>query len=1066
MLRWVVGTSLKLRFLVVAIAAGLIVVGVGQVKKAPVDVFPEFAPPTVEVQTECVGLAPAEVEQVVTTPLEQALSGTPGLEIMRSQSIGQLSDITMFFRQGTDVIRARELVQEKLSVVRPTLPNWAAPPAIIQPKSATSRIMEIGVTSKTLSPIDASTLAENKLRARLLRVNGVANVSIWGEKQQILQVEADPVRLRASGIALDQLMEATSNALDNGVLRYERSGVAATGGFVDSTGQRLQVEHKVPIVTAQELESTVIGSGSDGAPRRIRDVADVVVDHPPLIGDAVIDGGPGMMLIVEKFPWGNTLEVTKGVDRALDELRPGLPELQIDATIFRPATFIQDAIHNLTSSIVLGSLLVLLVLALFLFEWRSAIISIVTIPVSLMASLLVLRARHMTVNTMILAGLVIALGAIVDDAIVDIENIVRRLRLARASNSPLTTAQVIVHASIEVRSAVVYASFIEVAALTPIFFLKSLTGSFFRPLAFAYALSVLVSLLVALLLTPALAMLLLRGAKLERHASPVTKVLQKGYGTLLARIVRRPLPAGALTLLLIGTGAVVLPRMGEELFPTFKERDFLIHWVTRPGTSHPEEVRIVTRASKDLTAKPGVRNFGSHIGRAIQGEEISGVNFGENWISISPEANYDETITNVQGVVDAYPGLFRDLQTYLRERTKEVLTGSSDAIVVRLYGDDLGVLEDKGKEIAAKVAAVKGTKDAHLEFEEPVPQVEVQVDLAKVQASGLKPGDIRRAASVLIGGEEVGTVYKDGKKVDVWVWSTPATRTSPGSVEDLRIDAPDGSQLRLGDVARVEVRPAPNVVRHEDGFRRIDVGTNVEDRDLGAVARDLEKAVAAVDLPEGYHTEVLGEFAERQQAQRDISLYGLLAAVAVLLLLRLSFHRWRLALLAFFSLPIALVGGLLAAYLFSDARISLGSLVGFFTVLGIVARNGIMMISHYHHLEDQEGMAFGPALVVRGAQERLAPILMTGLATGLALVPLVVKGDVPGQEIEYPLAIVILGGLAASALLNLFILPTLYLRFGKSPAEHRKAVAALASGVAPHVDVQDQADGPEAGQGR
>ena len=1041
MVRRIIATSIRLRFLMVAIGAILVIVGVGQARKAPVDVFPEFAPPTVEIQTECVGLSPAEVEQVVTTPLEQALSGIPGIAVMRSQSISQLSDITLQFKQGTDQLRARELVQEKLAIVRPTLPNWAAPPSIIQPKSATSRIMEIGITSKTLSEIDASTLVDVKVRPRLLRVPGVANVPVWGFKQQILQVEADPPRLRASGISLTTLMEVTSNALDNGVLRFEPSGVSSSGGFVDTANQRLQVEHQVPIVTAEQLAATVIGANPDGSPIRIGDVANVVTDHPPLIGDAVINGKVGMMLIVEKFPWGNTLAVTKGVDAALAEMKPGLPDLQIDATIFRPASFITDAIHNLTNSIVLGSLLVLFVLALFLFEWRSAVISVVTIPVSLMSALLVLQARHVTINTMILAGLVIALGAIVDDAIVDIENIVRRLRLARASGAPLSVSEVIVEASVEVRSAVVYASFIEVVALIPVFFLKSLTGSFFRPLASAYALSVLVSLLVALLLTPSLAMLLLRNARLERHESPVARVLQRRYGALLGRIVRRPAPTLVVTALIFGAGALVLPRMGQELFPTFKERDFLIHFVTPPGTSHPEEVRIVSQVSRELTAIPGVRTFGSHIGRALQGEEISGVNFGENWISIDPKANYDQTLARIQAVVDGYPGLFRDVQTYLRERTKEVLTGSSDAIVVRLFGDDLNVLQDKGRQIEQAVAGVRGTTDVQLEFQENVPQIEVQVDLAKLQASGLKPGDIRRVASTLIGGEEVGTVYKNGRTVDVWVWGAPNLRTSVASVQDLTIDTPAGDQVRLGDVATVAVQPAPNVVRHEGGFRRIDIGTNVSGRDLGAVARDLQTAVAKVGLPLGYHVEVLGENAERQQAQRSIVGYGIVAVLAILVLLRISFHRWRLALLAFLTLPIALVGGLLAAYLFSSATISLGSLVGFFTVLGIVARNGIMMISHFHHLEAQEGMEFGPALVIRGAQERLTPILMTGLATGLALIPLVVRGNIPGQEIEYPLAIVILGGLLSSALLNLFILPTLYLRFGKSPRERHPAAA-------------------------
>jgi CzcA family heavy metal efflux pump len=1028
-MRWIVTLSLRLRFLVVAIGATLVAVGIGQARHSQVDVFPEFAPPLVEVQTECVGLSPSEVEQVVTTPLEQALSGIADLDVMRSQSISQLSDIQLIFKSGVNVLRAREAVQEKLSVIRPTLPNWAAPPGIIQPKSATSRIMMIGVSSTTLSAIDQSVLTENKIRSRLLRVPGVANVSIWGEKQQILQIEIDPPRLRAAGISVAQLMEASSNTLDNGVLRYERSGVASTGGFVDTANQRLQLEHQVPIVTAADLASTVIDL-RNGSPIRIRDVADVVTTHPPLIGDSVIDGGPGEMLIVDKFPWGNTLQVTKGLDAALAEIRPGLPELHIDATIFRPSTFIEAAISNLMSSIVIGSLLVLAVLAMFLFEWRSALISIITIPVSLMAAVTVLHAQHVTINTMILAGLVIALGAIVDDAIVDIENIVRRLRQARQSGRPLSTAHVIIEASVEVRSAVVYASFIEMAALIPIFFLRSLTGAFFRPLAYAYALSVLVSLVVALLMTPALAMLLFRNAALSGSGSPVGRLLQKAYGKVLTRIVRRPLPAISATVLIIAIGGLVLPRMGQELFPTFKERDFLIHFVTRSGGSDAEEVRLVTRLSGELRAIPGVRNFGSHIGRAVQGEEISGVNFGENWISIDPAVDYDSTLASIDRVVAGYPGLFRDVQTYLRERTKEVLTGSSEAIVVRLYGPDLDVLRDKGADVESAMRAIRGTSDAHVEFEDNVPEIQVEVDLAKVQASGLTPGDVRRAASTLIGGEEVGTVFKDGKTVDVWVWSTPPTRSSEDNIEDLLLDTPSGTPIRLGDIASVAIKPAPNVIRHEGGFRRLDVGTNVAGRSLGAVAIDIRHAVEALPMPAGYHAEIIGEYAERQAAQRRVTLFAALAAIGVLLLLRLSFHRWRQAILVFLMLPFALIGGLLAAYLFGGATISLGSLVGFFTVLGIVARNGIMMVSHYHHLEEREGETFGVGLVVRGAQERLVPILMTGLATGLALVPLVVRGDIPGQEIEYPLAIVILGGLVASALLNLFILPTLYLRFG------------------------------------
>jgi Cu/Ag efflux pump CusA len=626
---------------------------------------------------------------------------------------------------------------------------------------------------------------------------------------------------------------------------------------------------------------------------------------------------------------------------------------------------------------------------------------------------------------------VIALGAIVDDAIVDIENIVRRLRQHRTDGSNLPTGRIILDASLEVRGAVVYASFIEVVALVPIFFLKSLTGSFFRPLAFAYALSVLVSLMVALVLTPALAMLLLRGAPLEKRESPVARGLKHGYGAVLAGIVRRPLPAVVATALIVGAGVVVLPRLGESLFPTFKERDFLIHWVSPPGTSISGETRIVTQAAHDLQAIPGVRNFGAHIWRAVGGEEVNDVNFGEMWVSIDRNVDYAKTLAAIRKVAGSYPGVYSDVQTYLRERTKETLTGSGDAIVVRVFGPDLQVLDAKAQEVDGLLGKVPGASDHHVEFEQEIPQVEVQVDLDAAQRVGLKPGDVRRAASTLVAGEEVGAAFKDGKAYDVFVWGTPANRQSPAAISELRLDTPGGGQVRLGDIARVDLKPVPNVIRHEAGSRRIDIGTEVQGRDLGSVARDVKAAVAGIDFPQGYHAEVLGEYQERQAAQRGIVGYALLAAVGVLLLLRISFRRWRLALLVFLTLPIALVGGELAAYFFAGAVISLGSLVGCFTVLGIVARNGIMMISHYQHLEGEEGMEFGPALVVRGAQERLAPILMTGLATGLALIPLVLKGDVPGQEIEYPLAIVILGGLLASALLNLFILPTLYLRFAK-----------------------------------
>jgi Cu/Ag efflux pump CusA len=477
-------------------------------------------------------------------------------------------------------------------------------------------------------------------------------------------------------------------------------------------------------------------------------------------------------------------------------------------------------------------------------------------------------------------------------------------------------------------------------------------------------------------------------------------------------------------------GIATIPHLGQSMLPEFKERDFLMHWVTGPSTSHPEEVRVTTLASKELRAIPGVRNFGSHMGQAMLGDEVYGIYFGENWISVDPAVDYDQTRAAVVDVVEGYPGLYRDVQTYLKERIREVLTGAGETIVVRIYGQDLDVLRAKAEEVNQVLASVDGVVEEHVELLVDVPQVEVEVDLAAAQQYGLKPGDVRRAASTLMAGEEVGDLYRDGRAYDVMVWSEPQTRQSLTGIEDLLIDTPNAGEVRLGDVATVRVAPNPNAIVHENLSRRLDVTANVRGRDLGSVVADVEKGLETVDFPLEYHAEVLGEWAERQAAQQTLVGFAAIAAVLVLLLLVAAFGNTRLAFLIFLTLPIALVGGLLATYA-SDRVISLGSLVGFLTVLGIVARNGIMLISHYQYLEREEGEPFGPALVLRGARERLSPILMTALATGLALVPLVVAGSIPGHEIEHPMAVVILGGLVTSTLLNLFVVPTLYLKFGK-----------------------------------
>ncbi len=1027
---WIIGSSLRFRHLVAAAAATMIALGITVLPSMHVDVFPEFAPPRVLIQTACVGLSTSDVEQLVTVPIEAALNGIQGLDDLRSKSVPQLSSIEVLFKEGTDLLQARQLVQERLATVAPTLPTWAAPPVILAPVSATGRAMQIGMTSKNHSLIEMSMTAYWIIRARLLRVPGVANVAIWNERLHLMAVMARPSRLQADNVRLTEVMQATADTVDSGLLRFSTGAVIGTGGNIETPNQRISVRNVLPVVAPADLAEAPVPTRNGGTVP-LGDVASVGVRHQPLIGDAIIDGGPGLLLVVEKLPWANSLQMTAGVEQAIKDLQPGLPGVKFDTKVFQQADFVKLAIANLTHALVLGFVLVVVIIALFLFEWRVALISLLTIPLSLVATMLVLYWRGATINTMTLAGLVIALGALVDDAIIDVENITRRLRAERLSGGTRSTASVILHACLEVRSPIVYATLIIVAALIPVFMLTGLTGAFFRPLALSYALAIVASMGVALTVTPALTLTLLRGVPIERRSSPLVGSLQTGYTAGLARVIRRPIAAYLTFALVSLAGVAVYPHLGQSLFPGFKERDFLIHWVAPPGTSTAEMERTTAKISRELLAIPGVQSAGAHIGQALLGEEVAGVNLGEIWVSLSPKADYALTLDRIHAVTDGYPGLYREVQTYLDERVEEVLTGGKEPIIVRTYGEDLATLRAKSDQILALVKSVPSVVDAHRDISSDVPQVNVTVNLARAERYGLKPGDVRRDAATLVAGEEVGDIFRAGKAYDVVVWSPASVRHSFSDVENLPIDLPSGGRVRLGAVASVSLQPNPNAIDRQGDSRYLDVGAAVSGRDLGAVVNDISTKLAAVHFDRGYHVELLGEYRERQAAQSRLLQSSLIAGVAILLLLQAAFRRWRLAALVFLTLPMALVGGVLAAWM-GGGIISLGSLVGFFTVFGIAARNGILLVNHWQHLEEQEGMEFGPALVIRGARERLSPILMTSLATGLALVPLVILGDRPGHEIELPLAVVVLGGLVTSTLLNLVVVPSLYLRWGGS----------------------------------
>jgi CzcA family heavy metal efflux pump len=1031
MFRWIIGSSLKFRFLVLASAAALLVFGTAQLRETPVDVFPEFAPPKVEIQTEGPGMTATEVEELITIPMEDQLRGTPGIEYVRSSSVVGLSQITLIFKMGVDLMQARQQVQERLKLAIAELPQSSGMPVMLQPLSSTSRVMKIGLSSKVHDMLDLSMIAYWTIKFRLLSVPGVANVPIWGERIKSLQVQVDPELMRVHNVTLEEIKETTSEALDMGLLRYSTAAKTRIDGMIDTPNQRLEIHHQSPVFSPERLAEVPIAVKNQRSdPPRLRDVANVKWDTWPLVGDAVINDEVGLMMIVEKLPWANTLEVTRGVEEALASLRPGLPGIEIDSTIFRPATFIEASIDNLKTALLIGCILVIFVLGAFLYEWRVALISVVAIPLSLVAAGVVLHLWGVTMNTMVLAGFVVAIGDVVDDAIIGVENVVRRLREHRKAGGGKSTARIILEASLEVRSAIVHATFIVVLCVTPVFFMGGLAGAFFEPLALAYLLAMLASMVVATTVTPALSLLLLGRAAIEQRESPIVPWIKLHYNAILSRVVQAPRATFAVAIGLVVAAVAVWPFLGSSLLPAFKERDFLMHWVPPEGTSHPETFRITQQASRELRSIAGVRNFGAHIGRAVGGDEPYGINFTENWISVGPKVDYDDTRARIETTVDGYPGLYRDVQTYLKERIKEVLTGAGESIVVRIFGPELPVLRQTAAEVQEALKGIPGIVDLHVEQQVEVPQIQVKLDLDAAARHGLKPGDVRRAANVLMSGLEVTDIHKDGKVYDVFVWSPPSIRRSVDGVREFLLDTPHGGRVRLGEVANVDFVPTPNKIRRENNSRRIDVHANVRGRDLGSVAEEVDDRLETVQFPIGYYPHLLGEYAEREAALEKFRILTIAVVIAIFLILQATFRSWRVASLAFLTFPAALVGGVLAAFA-SDRVISLGSFVGVITILGISARNGIMLIEHYRHLEQVEGEPFGLGLILRGASERLSPILMTTGCSILALLPILIAGSIPGYEIEYPMAVVIAGGVAASTLLSLFVTPLLYLRFGR-----------------------------------
>ena len=1035
-MRWIIESSLRFRLLVVAVAAALLGFGIVQLRNMPVEAHPEFTPPHVEVQTEALGLSAAEVEQLITVPLEaDLLNGVAFLDEIRSESIPGLSSIEMIFEAGTDVLKARQVVAERLTQAH-ALPQVSTPPVMIEPVASASRVMMVGLSSQSLSLIEQSVLARWKIKPRLMGVPGVANVSVWGQRERQLQVRVDPQRLEDNGVSLVQVMESTGNALWVSSLSFVEASTPGTGGFIDTPNQRLSVQHISPIVNAEDLSQITV-EGTNDRILRLGDIAEVVEDHQPLIGDAVGTDGASLMLVIEKFPGTSTQQVTKDLDAAIAALAPGLPGVQMDTTVYRPAGYLDSAIGNLGLALLIGLFLLLVALVLILFDWRAAIISIVTIPLSLAAAGVVLYLLGATINAMVVAGLVVAIGALVADAVLDVDNMQRRLREHRQQGeyegAARSAAGAVLDAALEMRGSALFATLIILVAAVPVVLLEGLTGSFTRPLVLSYALAVLASMVVALTVTPALGLLLSSGDRRNRAESPIIRWLQPRYDRALTSVVRNSRWAYVAVAALLLAGLATLPLLRTpQLLPPLRERQLVIEWDGAAGTSHPEMSRIVAQASNELRDISGVQDVSAHVGRAITSDEVVGVNSSELWITIRPDADYEQTVAAVREVVSGYPGLTGDVELYPEQRIREVRTGVDEDLVVRVFGQDLSILRAKAEELREAISGIDGVADPTVDLGVEEPTVEVEVDLAAAQRHGIKPGDVRRAAATLLSGVAVGNLFEEQKVFDVVVWGVPEIRQSVTDIPELLVDTPSGGHVRMGDVADVRIVSAPTVIRRESVARVVDVAFNVSGRNAGDVMAEVDRAVRNVEFPLEYHAELLGQLMEERNAAQRTFGYAIAAVIGILLLLQAAFRSWRLALMLLLTLPAALAGGALGA-LAGARTFTLAAMLGFLTVLGITVRHGILLVRQYREAELGEPHASRDDLVVRGTREQFAPILLTAVGTALMLVPLQVLGNEPGLEVIRPVAIVVLGGLVTSAFFTLFVLPTLYLRFASTP---------------------------------
>lgn len=1038
MLNWLIRFSLAHRGLILAGGVVVLVFGIQTARDLPVEVLPDLTKPTVTILTEAPGLAPEEVETLVTVPLEGALMGVAGVTRLRSTSDVSLSLVFVEFDWGTDIYRARQFVQERLQSTRENLPENVLP-YITPVASLMGEIMLVGIRSsdESIHPSDLRTMADWTVRRRLQSIPGVAEVLSMGGGVKQVQIQPDPHRMRSLNINFAELREAARNAASN-----------TTGGFLSSSSQEIMVRNLAMSTDLKALGSTVIKL-LDDRPIKISDVANVVWGVEPMRGDAAVNGTRGVIMSITKSPGFDTLALTEQVEAALNELQSNAPESVELIPLFRQADFIEHAIGNLKEAIRDGAIMVTIVLFLFLLNVRTTLITLTAIPLSFAITFLVFRWFGTSVNAMTLGGLAVAIGMVVDDAIVDVENVLRRLKENAAQGSPNARVTVIARASGEVRNSILYATLFIILVFLPLLGLSGVEGRLFAPIAIATIVSMSASFLVSLTVIPVLCSLLLNPKTGKAHKDGFLIHSMKWIlkNTWLRLALSQPIVVMTIGAFLLAGALTLYPLMGKDFLPSFNEETALVALTAAPGTSLTQMNEISAIADRLLLSIPEVRKVGRRIGRAERGDHVVPVSTVEFDIDFEAAGRLrSEVLENIRQTMRTIPGTFSALSGPLADRIGHMLSGVSAKVAIKIYGPDLHEIRRIGSAIQEVAQSIPGLEDARSEQQAPIPQLRIEIDRDRALAYGVAPGAINEQLATLIGGEHVDELYEDQRAIELVIRLPDQWRESPKRLEQLYIDTANGQSIPLSFVANIREARGPNVIQRENTMRRFVVSINPTQRDLASLVTRLQQEVrSSVIVPEGYFIRFEGEFEAQQEATKRIALLTAVVFVVIAFLLYTYFSSPVFALQVICDIPLALIGGLAFTWIMVN-NISIATLVGFIAVAGVAARNSVMLISHYLHLMRHEGESFSREMVERGTLERLAPVLMTALAAGIALIPLVLSPDAPGKEILHPVAVVIVGGLVTSTLLGLGITPAVFYAFGRKAAEKAVKNNAAATG--------------------